>query len=97
MTRDDDDERCKDQTVGDIRYHTSDDQVCRDQNGQGAKTRPESSRINEYICRWYLDPTEESRGNKWDTTHKNTGNANLQKQQEVARDLLRTVKRYLLP
>jgi hypothetical protein len=33
-------ERCKDQTVGEIRYHTSgyvDDQVCRDQNGQGAK------------------------------------------------------------
>jgi hypothetical protein len=94
MTRDDDDERCKDQTVGEIRYHTSgyvDDQVCRDQNGQGAKTRPESSRIHEYILSLVFGP------NRRDTTHENTGNANLQKPQEVARDLLRTVKRYLLP
>lgn len=80
MTRDDDDQRCKDQTAGEIRYRTSDyvdDQVPGDQNGQGARTRPKGKRIHEHICCWFWIQRKILKAINVLQLHENTGNDNI--------------------
>lgn len=68
-----------------------------DQNGQGAKTRPEVAEyMSTFVIGIWTQPKSLKATNRIQL-HKNMRNANLGEQLEVTGDLLLTMKRYLLP